>query len=170
MSVTDDCGNTATCTTVVTVVDVTPPTIVDCGIPHPVTPSLFPFTITPNATDACTSSSEIVFGVGNLQCTQYAQAKNLFTAKTADKDSCDHAGLTFLDGAGVFTVSTFDLSATDSAGNEATKECRFLNNHPVKGRCLHDDDCGLNGNCNDETKSCECIGDYGGPLCDIYFN
>jgi hypothetical protein len=119
LTVTDDQGDSDTCTATVTVVDDTPPEI-ECNSPPTITPPDAPISFTATATDNC--------GVSTVMITEYDCFKFTKKGKRIDKtESCvveiDGANVTIQDSGGVGTQITWTISAVDASGNYAETEC-----------------------------------------------
>jgi hypothetical protein len=120
--VTDDQGDSDTCTATVTVVDDTPPEI-ECNSPPTITPPDAPISFTATATDNC--------GVSTVMITEYDCFKFTKKGKRVDKtDSCEVAiagdTITILDSGGVRDNIVWTVHATDSSGNVTPSQCDVL--------------------------------------------
>jgi hypothetical protein len=126
LTVEDDQGATDTCTATVTVVDVTAP-VIECNAPPTITPPDAPISFTATAVDNC--------GPATVEVTGFDCFKTTKKGKRIDKtESCVvetvGATVTVLDSGGVGDHITWEVTATDAGGNEATETCEVEGVNP----------------------------------------
>lgn len=128
LTVEDDEGATDTCGATVTVVDATPP-LIECNAPATITPPDASISFTATAVDACGDTTGEVTGFDCFKLTK--------KGKRVDKTgSCivevEGTTVTVLDSGGVGDHITWEVTATDGAGNEATETCEVEVVNPGK--------------------------------------
>jgi hypothetical protein len=129
LTVEDDQMATATCEGTVTVVDDSPPQIA-CNAPPTITPPDAPIAFTATAVDNCSDASVTVIA---FDCFKFTKK-----GKRIDKTgSCvvqiDGATVTIVDSGGVGDTITWEVEATDGAGNADSATCEVEVVNPGHG-------------------------------------
>jgi hypothetical protein len=119
LTVADDWGGAAACSTTVTIQDTTAPEAA-CNAPATIVPPDAPVSFTATANDICGSASVAITG---YDCYTYTKK-----GKRIDKtDSCVVAvsgdSISILDSGGVGDNITWTIEATDSSGNQTVENC-----------------------------------------------
>ena len=124
----DGSGNTATCTTSVTVIDTVAPEI-QCNSLATITPPDAPISFTATSTDHCATTTTIT----GYDCWML-NGKGKRVDKTGScVVSYNGATVTITDSGGVNDNIEWTVVATDSSGNTTTKTCALLVTNPGQG-------------------------------------
>ncbi len=131
LDVTDQYGNTASCSADVTIEDTTDP-VISCNVPATITPPDAPISFTATATDDCTTPTVQITG---FECFAFTKK-----GKRIDKsNSCDvYIGgasptINIIDTGGVGTHIKWTVLAQDACGNETLADCEVLVVNPGRG-------------------------------------
>lgn len=119
LTVADDWGGAAACSTTVTVQDTTAPEIA-CNAPATIVPPDAPVSFTATATDLCGSTSVAITG---YDCYTYTKKGKRIDKTGSCVVAVDGERISILDSGGVGDNITWTIEATDSSGNQAVENC-----------------------------------------------
>lgn len=129
--VTDDQGAVDSCDATVTVEDLEPPTVL-CNAPATIIPPDAPISFTASAEDNCLAETGVTTVITGFDCFEFKRNGNVIDKKESCEVSFADATISILDSGGVADHITWNVTATDGSGNEASAVCEVVVVNPGK--------------------------------------